>query len=732
MGVSAVPGSGKTQTLSALAARIIASGRLAEGQEVLIVTLVNAAVDNFAGRVSGIVKTHGWMPRLGYRVRTLHGLAHDIVSERPELVSIGDRFEIIDEREADQILQDAVYAWLQANPDALDNYLAADLSPDRRVWVRKDRLPDLIIDVTRSFIKQAKDLCLLPQEIAEQLGRHPFPLPLAEMGVEIYHNYQRALIYRGAVDFADLIRLAIRALKADPEFLQRLQYRWPYILEDEAQDSSRLQEEILRLLTGPEGNWVRVGDPNQAIYETFTTATPLFLRAFLKQPDVYPVELPNSGRSTLSIISLANRLIEWVQQEHPVRALRDALAPPFIEPSPPDDPQPNPIDDPAQVHIHFRRLTPADEIKVVVDSLKRWLPEHPSETVAVLVPRNTRGYRVAEALRRQGIPFVEILQSTQDTRLAAGALTNVLKALADPISPAKLAMAFRVWRRAERHDQAANVQTERLARHLEQCRYVETYLWPTPDASWLAGLNIEPGEQAILETFRQQVQRWQAATQLPVDQLLLIVAQDLFDQPADLALAHKLALLLKRISLQRGDRRLEELAEELKAIALNRRRFLGFSKDDAGFDPERYKGQVLITTMHKAKGLEWDRVYLMSVNNYNFPSAMEGDSYISEKWFVRHRLNLEAETLAQLEALLATGEYQGYTEGQATMEARLSYAAERLRLLYVGITRARKELIITWNSGKDGTYQPAVPLVALQKFLEARTIASEGQVSQEG
>ena len=53
--------------------------------------------------------------------------------------------------------------------------------------------------------------------------------------------------------------------------------------------------------------------------------------------------------------------------------------------------------------------------------------------------------------------------------------------------------------------------------------------------------------------------------------------------------------------------------------------------------------------MHKAKGLEWDRVYLLSVNNYDFPSAQPVDRFVSEKWFLRDALNLEAEALAQLE-----------------------------------------------------------------------------------
>jgi DNA helicase-2/ATP-dependent DNA helicase PcrA len=101
--------------------------------------------------------------------------------------------------------------------------------------------------------------------------------------------------------------------------------------------------------------------------------------------------------------------------------------------------------------------------------------------------------------------------------------------------------------------------------------------------------------------------------------------------------------------------------------------------------------------MHRAKGLEWDRVYLMGVNNYSFPSGQPQDTYFSEKWFVRDGLNLEAEILAQLETL--AGQEDGYVEGVATEEARIDLVKERLRLLFVGLTRARQELIVTWNTG---------------------------------
>jgi DNA helicase-2/ATP-dependent DNA helicase PcrA len=107
----------------------------------------------------------------------------------------------------------------------------------------------------------------------------------------------------------------------------------------------------------------------------------------------------------------------------------------------------------------------------------------------------------------------------------------------------------------------------------------------------------------------------------------------------------------------------------------------------------------------------------MSVNNYDFPSAQEYDRYIAEKWFLRGKINLSAEALAQLEAALSVGEYEWYEPGAATGQARLDYVRERLRLLYVGITRARKELVVTWNTGRNGGLYPALPLVALQNFV---------------
>jgi DNA helicase-2/ATP-dependent DNA helicase PcrA len=748
MGISAVPGSGKTHTLSALAAQIIRSGVLGLEQEVLIVTLVNSAVDNFENRIQDFLNLP--IP-LGYRVRTLHGLAHDIVREKPAAVGLEERFTIIDEREAGFIRKEAAQAWLQVHPSALDDYLDPNLDDNRRDWMRRQKLPELIHEVALAFIRTAKDHRLTPEHLRALLDRQPAPLPLAEMGWAIYADYQRALIYRGAVDFDDLIRLALDLLDRDSEYLERLRYRWPYILEDEAQDSSELQEQILHLLAGPEGNWVRVGDPNQAIFETFTTASPQHLIKFIHEEADDDQELPVSGRSQPSIIALANQLIQWVNNEHPEEQVRNALTVPLIKPTSPDDPQPNPPDDPSGLKLIGRKYSPEGEIEAVVKSLEKWLPKHLDATVAVLVPRNTRGAEVIKALKKRKIDCIEFLSSSSSTRLAAGRLSDAVSYLADPQSASKLAKAYLAWRqdKAEEEDEAQALH-QAVAELFRKCRQVETFLAPTPDRDWLSVIENEmrsrgsprPAsqegqtsplqmqesapftEEALTElaNFRQILRRWQGTTTLPIDQMVLTLAQDLFTAANDLALTHKLAILLRQTGNNHPDWRLPELNSELGAIARNERRFLGFSEEDSGFDPERHKGKVVVTTMHKAKGLEWDRVYLMSVNNYDFPSNQSNDRYISEKWFVRDSLNLEAEVLAQLKAAMSSSEYDWYTEGKATLEARLDYVRERLRLLYVGITRAKRKLVITWNSGRfegEKAATQSLPFAALQGWWEA-------------
>lgn len=739
MGISAVPGSGKTWTLSRLAADIILRGWLEDDQEVLVVTLTNSAVDNFSQRISAFLREAHLMPNMGYRVRTLHGLANDIVRQRPELAGLDNRFQIVSEPEADTILDHIVSAWMPLAEEEMRPYLDPHLDESKFRQIFHRQLPELVRSVAKSFIRTAKNKQLSHEEIQQKLAQSP-PLPLTTLGWKFYADYQSALNYRGSVDFDDLIRLALRALHFDKALLESLQRQFPFILEDEAQDSNNLQEDILRLLVSSGGNWVRVGDPNQAIYETFTTASPEHLRSFLKEAGVVERSLPESGRSVAMIYQLANHLIEWTMHAHPLEEVRNALSEPFIQPAPENDPKPNPGDNEANIYIHDinRRFTSSEEIKMVVDNLAKWLPEHPDATVAALAATNQHCFSLVDELERRQIPYNDsLLRSTSSTRQSAGVISSILQFLASPHKSPRLVGAFRAWQRQQAAYESERESMNRAAELLKRCRQVEAFLNPAPQNDWLAQQDLvstNPRVHQHLTVFRQVARRWQGTVLLPIDQIVLTLAQDLFSEPTDLALAYKLARVMHAAALLNPQWRLPQLSSELAKVASNQHRFLSFSENDSGFDPDRHRGMVVVATIHKAKGLEWDRVYLMSVNNYDFPAGDPGDDYISEKYYIRDRLNLQAETLRQFELLFSRDEYEWYEEGAATKQARLDYVRERLRLLFVGITRARKELILTWNSGKNGDKLPALAYSELWSYLKTtnqRSADKDGQQAAE-
>ena len=720
MGIAAVPGSGKTWTLSQIAASLIVSGVLKQRQEVLVVTLVNAAVDNFRHRIAGFLQERGLLPGLGYRVRTLHSLAHEIVAQSSSMVGLASDFSVVDERIAESILKTAFRAAYPRHREELLPFLIDDISDFRRRKVIDDDLPSVLEHVTRNAISHLKSRLCSPPDVRDRLT--PDSPVLARLAVDVYERYEQALATRGSLDFDDLISSAIRALDMDETLVERLRERWPYILEDEAQDSSALQEQILRRLAGEDGgNWVRVGDPNQAIYETFTTADPKYLRAFLEEADIKH-DLPNSGRSGGPIISLANELIRWCRDEHPVDEVRSGLSLPFIEPTPPGDPQPNPEDGACRVALKDRGDGPEEELEGVIASVRTWLAHHGDATVAILVPTNARGAQVVKALNDARIPCCDaLLRTATATREAAGALGIVLRHLAQPDAQRTVSGVYRVWYHRVLKEGSTEQGEERLATHLtalQQWERSEDLLWPLPGTD--DGEGVPEGMRSYFDRFREQLQRWHGLVLLPIGEMLTAIAQDLFEEPEKLAMTQLFGEILRdRSQYNLGvDRRLttlEELVEELVVIARDQRQLRSIEADSAGFDPEAHTGEVVVATMHGAKGLEWDRVYLLSVSDYEFPAGRPADPFRAERWYVRDKLSLEAETLAQLDAAIDGGEY---VEGDATREARLDYSRERLRLLYVGITRARKELMVTSNVGQYGKNAPAASFTALQSYLE--------------
>ncbi len=297
-------------------------------------------------------------------------------------------------------------------------------------------------------------------------------------------------------------------------------------------------------------------------------------------------------------------------------------------------------------------------------SVKSWLERNRDSTVAILVPRNQSGADIVKVLRGLGVDYEEALKR----RLRRGrslvlsiASSGGYRARDDEA----LGSAFEATTRAERDEEIV----KSLIKRLRGVDYVERYMAPR-DRDWLIETYGATGggeERRRLEGFRELARRWQAGVLLPIDELILTIAGDIFKEPAELATAYSIAISVRgRIDARRGAA-LSEIADELGLVAKNKRGVTGLSDADNSFDPESYKGRVVVTTVHKAKGLEWDRVDLI-VNNYDYPSADDGDSYQGEYYYVRDKLNLQAEALAMLDTLSTKREYR---EGDATFDARV-------------------------------------------------------------
>ena len=720
MGISAVPGSGKTFTLSHLAAKLVMESDLAYDQEILIVTFSNVAADNFSSRIGSILSDQGIVEGIGYKVRTLHGLASDIIRERPDLAGLGNNFSIIDESESTEILQELIRYQMAQNQNVIYDLVSDSYrSRNNDAKIEKELLKELE-RIASVYIKTAKDHLLSVEELQSLINKTKSPTSLLLICQDIFRSYQAALNYRGAVDFDDLIRLAWLSLNNDEGLLKSLQYRWPYILEDEAQDSSFVQEAILGLLTKTNRNWVRVGDPNQAINESFTTANPRLLRNFIARPDVRSETLPVSGRSCPDIIALANTLNEWSQHHHPNPAIRDALSYPLIELTKPDDPQQNPKCCVPSVFLNGSRFNTQEEIDFIVEDVKDWLENHPEDTVAVLAPINKRVAKLAGALTKANIPVEQaLMRNPINTRKSAGSIFHILNALVKPTDSSLLANAFKVFYRHYQEDEESWLVVEKCTRYIQNIHNLEDFVYDEILDQPVEFEDMLEEELAhdFLSRFVINLRRWHQATILPLDQTIITIAQDLMLDPIELATVHKISQLVRQILHDQPEWNINSVLTEIKSIANNTRTFFSFNDAEDGFNPDLHKGKVVVATYHKAKGLEWDKVYLSSLNTFDFPSGSSDDYFISERDIFVEPKNRQAEIRMELESIINPNT-PAYVPGVATIIDRNDVSRERIRLFYVGMTRAKKSITTSYNTGRFQKQCEALASRELRRLLK--------------
>jgi DNA helicase-2/ATP-dependent DNA helicase PcrA len=394
-------------------------------------------------------------------------------------------------------------------------------------------------------VEWAKNRRLTPQTYRDGLRGHEPPIP-EDLMATVFREYERRKVTSGAIDFEDLLELAVRMYEEDEFALAALRERYAAFTVDEYQDVNLLQQSLLELWLGQRDDLCAVGDDYQSIYG-FTGASPEWLLGLATRfPQSTVVRLEENYRSSPQVLAFANRLVPRLGgAEKTLRATR------------PDGPEPA-----------LRGFdSPEAEGAFVLERVRALHTEGvPYEEMAVLIRLNARSVDFEELFADAQVPFqgAALLARDGARQLLKGLRGAGFSSLAEEV------------RRVARQQGLVDVVPDKV------------------------------GERELV-------------------------------RQADLARLCKLAE-----EFDDGTKTVEQWIEWLRA------RF------DHGA-----QGGVHLLTLHRAKGLEFEAVFLPRVEEKELPC-------------------------------------------KATMRSPDQVAEER-RLLYVGMTRAKRHLALTW-SGKPSRF----------------------------
>ncbi|QQE63468.1 UvrD/REP helicase [Leptolyngbya sp. BL0902] len=743
LAVSAVPGSGKSTGMAAAAALTIARHQLHLNRQLVLVTFTRSAAANLKAKVRGHLKRLK-LPQTSFTVSTLHGLALTIATRNPELSNLSlDSLTLVSPAQNNRLIRNAVEQWIGANPALYQRLLeGAQVDGEETELLRRQSVlrTEVLPSLADTVIREAKSSGLLPDQVmalAQSLDHRyaegQVDYDILAIAAGLYGRYQALMQERSFIDYDDMILAALRTL-SDPATLRFWQSRVFAVFEDEAQDSSPLQTRLLTLLAGhpddptAEPNLVRVGDPNQAINSTFTPADPVFFNQFCEtcRRQDRLVTMDQAGRSTAIIMDAANRLLNWANR---TQVVGDIV--PFrnqaIHPVPLDDPQPNANPDPIGIGLEVHTPpTIQDSVRLVAQRVQAAFVENPDLSFAILVREGRQGQYIAQRLRDAedvgvdlaalGLPIYDVGDQDRQTQVPEDMLA-LMRFIDRPHSPDALKEALRVLVDRQR---VPTQDLNLLAQTPEQ------FLYPGP-------LDAPPNTDAARIARRYCTGLLRARLELSPYSLFPFLGLTLGYNQSELATADKLAA---RVSQQiRQNNTLTAAIEVLQEI-VGSERFTAVETEDTDSIYTR-PGQITIITMHKAKGLDWDVVFLPFLHEKTIP----GELWVPPQTKFLGDFSLSEVARAQIRAHAHQSHVDQVPNANAPIpdtltaweQAKALKTAEEYRLLYVAMTRAKRLLWLsaaqqapfTWS--KPDNLQPARPcpvVPPLQQWLTSQLLSA--------
>ena len=280
------PGAGKTLTLALRGANVLLQG-LARPEELLLCTYNADAAGELRQRFDAVATAADYGVSTGRtRVCTIHSLCGRLLAEHPERVGLRRGFHLVDNDQQSNLL-------LQR----FDDVFGPDL---RELEGRGWRRPPAVVKIALKYFERICDEVINPRDLTR--SRSSF---IAAVG-RCYRRYERLLLDENAADFAHLQAWADLLLD-DDDVAGEISGGVRYLMCDEYQDTSHVQERILRRLSEAHGNLCMVGDEDQSLYR-FRGATVGNILGFARRfPDCRVVELTVNYRSHPDIVRAYDR-----------------------------------------------------------------------------------------------------------------------------------------------------------------------------------------------------------------------------------------------------------------------------------------------------------------------------------------------------------------------------------------------------------------------------------------